>query len=86
MLTLKSARNLQYQNHNETSISLEVQFEEYGDIWLPFTAMPTDPEAHGKDIYERAVLGEFGDIASYVHPVAPIAIEPQPDAMGIQTL
>jgi hypothetical protein len=86
MLTLKSAKNPQYQNQNQTAINLEVQFEEYGDVWLPFTAMPSDSEAHGKDIYARAVLGEFGAIASYVHPVAPPATESQPDATGAQTL
>jgi hypothetical protein len=86
MLTLKSAKNPQYQNQNETAINLEVQFEEFGDTWLPFTAMSTDLEAHGRDIYARTINGEFGAIAPYIHPVAPPATEPQPDATGTQTL
>ena len=32
----------------------------------PFLATPTDSEAHGREIYRRAVAGDFGPIAPYV--------------------
>jgi len=43
-----------------------------GGEWLPFTANPNDTEPSGIDIYQRAIAGEFGEIA------------PGPDAAEIQ--
>jgi len=83
MLTFKQAKNLVYGNVDGTSINLEVMFEEFGDTWLSFTAMPTDPEPHGVEIYNRAKAGEFGAIAPYS---APPATQPQPQTQGSQTL
>lgn len=31
------------------------------DVW--FTASPNDPEPHGRELYQRALNGEFGEIA-----------------------
>lgn len=31
--------------------------------WIPFTASADDPEDFGRDIYARAVSGEFGTVA-----------------------
>jgi hypothetical protein len=36
---------------------------------VPFGASPADTEPHGRDLYARAVAGEFGAIAAYVAPV-----------------
>lgn len=43
------------------TIDLEVNHPDYG--WIPFTANPNDEEEHGRDLYARAVAGEFGPIA-----------------------
>ena len=32
----------------------------------PFTASPTDCEAHGRAIFEQASQGAFGSVAEYV--------------------
>ncbi len=50
------------------SIALQVQFEGL-DGELPFGSSPHDPEWHGRDLYARALAGEFGPIAPYVAPV-----------------
>ncbi|WP_051554373.1 hypothetical protein [Desulfobulbus elongatus] len=34
-----------------------------------FHAVPWDPEEHGRDLYQRAIDGEFGEVAEYVPPV-----------------
>ena len=83
MLTFKQAKNPVYGNFDETIVNLEVMFEEFGDTWLPFTAMPTDPELHGVEIYNKAKAGEFGAIAPYS---APPATQSQPQTQGAQTL
>jgi hypothetical protein len=66
--TLKSGKNPIWKNSENTLINLEVTFEEFGEEILPFTAHPNDVEEHGKDIYTRAINGEFGAIADYVPP------------------
>lgn len=44
------------------TIHLWVQFEEIDDA-LPFTAQRTDPENHGRQLYQDAVAGRYGPIA-----------------------
>lgn len=55
--------------YNENgSIDLEYNHPQYGLI--PFTASPNDVEELGRDLYQRALNGEFGEIAPYVPPSA----------------
>jgi hypothetical protein len=58
------AKDPVWLNRSQTLINLTVRFEEI-DEDLPFTANPNDVEAHGRDIYARAVAGEFGQIAPF---------------------
>lgn len=51
-----------------TSINLTVKFSAFG-FEVPFSASPQDSELHGRQIFSRAVAGEFGPIAPYVAPV-----------------
>lgn len=42
-------------------IDMIVNFDGIGPV--PFAASPNDCEAHGRELYERAVAGDFGPIA-----------------------
>lgn len=57
-----------WANAEHTCINLLVTFD-----WLPeevpFTAAPWDVEEHGRELYQRAMDGEFGEIAEYSAPV-----------------
>ena len=65
-----SASNAAYVNADKTAISLDVIFEELKDLGaIQFIAMSNDTEEHGRDIYAKAIAGDFGDIAAYVPPV-----------------
>ena len=75
-LTIVSAKNPVYTSSNKDSIQLLVKFAEFPQE-IQFNAMPTDSEAHGVELYNRAKAGEFGEIAEYVLP-------PQPKINGIQ--
>jgi hypothetical protein len=45
---------------------------------VPFSASPNDSEAHGRELYQRAMNGEFGPIAPYVAPhVEPVDVKAQ---------
>lgn len=69
MLLLETVSDLVWGNTEHTAISLSVEHSRYGVI--PFGATQDDPEPHGRDLFARAVAGEFGPIAEYVAPVVP---------------
>ena len=52
------------------AIDLIVLFQEIGEE-VPFTASLTDTEPHGREIFTRAVQGEFGPIAPYIPTTKP---------------
>lgn len=47
-------------------ISLLVTFDGIGEV--PFMASPLDQETHGRELYTRALAGDFGSVAPYVAP------------------
>lgn len=77
-MKLISATNPAWANRSQTLVNLTVRFEEI-DEDLPFTANPNDVEAHGRDIYARAIAGEFGAIAPF--EATPPTVEQVSDAV-----
>jgi hypothetical protein len=63
------AKNPVWANRSKTLINLTVRFEEINED-LPFTANPNDSETHGREIYSRASVGEFGAVAPF-NPIPP---------------
>ena len=69
---LIDARNPQWGNAEHTLIDVEAKWEHLeSEGYLPFSANPEDVEAHGRDLYQRCINGEFGTIAEYVAPPEP---------------
>lgn len=67
MLTITSARAPRWDDAENTALSLLVIFEELKDVGeMPYTAHANDSEAHCRQLFERAVAGEFGTIAPFV--------------------
>jgi len=66
-LTIESAASPRWADAGQTIIDLAVKFTAF-DESLPFTASPTDQELHGRDIYARALAGEYGPISPYIAP------------------
>ena len=67
-INLIAAANPQWANVEGSAIILDCEFSHLPGEILPFRATPTDTEAHGRDVFARAVAGEFGPIAEYVAP------------------
>lgn len=67
-IQLISAKNPQWLNAENSAIVLECIFSHIPNEWLSFCARPDDVEPHGRDVFARAVDGEFGSIAAYVAP------------------
>ena len=60
---ISRARNPQWTDENHNMIDLEVDFAPLDEEWLPYTCSPTDVVEHSRELYQRALAGEFGDIA-----------------------
>jgi len=71
-IQLISAQNPQWANAEGSAVILECVFSHIPNELMPFCAKADDVEAHGRDIFARAVAGEFGPIAEYVAPTPAI--------------
>ena len=67
-ITYTNARNPQWGDIGNTFINLEVNFDHLNEEYVPFAANPLDTMAHGVEIYNRAVAGDFGAVADYTPP------------------
>jgi len=66
-MQLEYAKNPRWANAEQTLIDLVIKWDEVAEE-LPFTASPTDTEAHGRALFAAAVAGELGPVAEYVAP------------------
>ena len=60
-MTIRNVKNPTYNKNG--SIDCIVTIDGIGDV--PFTASPNDSEAHGREVFQRIINGEFGAIAPY---------------------
>lgn len=74
--TTRTVAGLRWADAEHTRINMTVLFEELAEQYgpVPFTACPNDTEAHGRELFERAVAGEFGEIAEYEPPAEAVVI------------
>ena len=66
------AKNLKYSNQYGSTIDLEYEHPTYG--WIPFTASETDVEDTGRELYKKAIAGDFGKIKPYTEPKIPTEV------------
>ena len=77
MYTIKSASNPKYSNSTNTTVDLEVEFNEIEGVML-FSATSNDMYQHTIDLFNNAVAGVYGEVTPYV------ALS-QPTTQGTQT-
>ena len=64
---LIDAKNPKWIDAEKTYIEVEAKWQHLeSEGYLPFGASANDIEAHGVDLYNRCVAGEFGTVADYV--------------------
>jgi hypothetical protein len=57
-----AVRNCRWGNEEHTIIDCEVDFADFKEEWVPFSANSNDFYNHSREIFNRAVAGEFGEI------------------------
>jgi hypothetical protein len=75
-MQLEYAKDPVWANAEHTMIDLTIKWTSINAEY-PFTASPTDVEAHGRAIFEAAQAGQFGEVAEYVAPPKPEPVETQ---------
>ena len=74
-------RNPKWTDQTKTKIACEVNFKHVNfEEWTSFCADPTDYMPYSKEIFDRAVAGEFGDIAE--PPVVVVEEMPTPEQIA----
>jgi hypothetical protein len=69
-MQLEYAKNPVWANAEHTMIDLTIKWDGINAEY-PFSASPTDVEAHGRAIFDAAVAGQFGEVAEYIAPPEP---------------
>ena len=67
-ITALEVKNVQWANEQQTMINMDVRFSHMPNKFVPFAATSYDTEEHGKNLFERAVNQEFGEIAAWTPP------------------
>jgi hypothetical protein len=66
-------KNCKWANSEHSSIECEVMFDDIkSEEWTPFGANPLDHYEHGREIFAKAIAGEFGIVQEYVEPIVEI--------------
>jgi hypothetical protein len=76
-MRIVSVSNARRVSEDDDEIMLDVVFEHLGAQAVPFCARFDDVEAHGRDLFARALAGEFGPVAPYVPPPPPPPTVPE---------
>jgi hypothetical protein len=85
MFTIESVENLVWVDAEKTRFNCLVKYAEFEEKH-PSTIDPSDTYSHIIQIWERAKLGEFGDIAEYAPPPVALAPEAQAAVEGAENL
>lgn len=72
MIAYSSVTNPRYVSQDNSIIACDVVFDGVGEDAVPFAASASDCTEHGREIYTRAVAGEFGAVAPYAPSLASI--------------
>lgn len=63
-----TARNVVAYSHQPNSLDMEVAFGQFPGQFIAFTAQKDDLAEHGRELYFRAIHGEFGPITELDAP------------------
>lgn len=66
-MQIQYAHTPKYLTADGLLVDLTVKFAEF-NAEMPFAASPADIESHGRELFSRALAGEFGPIAAFPLP------------------
>lgn len=71
-MKISTAKNLFWSSEDNSRFDCEVQFVG-SDIWYPFACLQSESSvySHVKELWDKALSGEFGEIKTFVAPPEP---------------
>ncbi|MNH07782.1 Caudovirales tail fiber assembly protein [compost metagenome] len=63
-----TAKNVIAYTHQPDSLDMEVVFAHLPGQFVTFTARKDDSTEHGRELYVRAMFGEFGEVRTQAQP------------------
>jgi hypothetical protein len=81
-IKFNDVKNCKWGDAEHTHIVCEVNFEHLDEIYVPFSADSKDKYEHSKEIYKKALAGDFGIIAEYEPPAPPTTEQLATNARG----
>lgn len=66
MINLIEAKNPKWSNSEKTRIDIECNFDHIPEEFVWFTADENDKMPYGREIFQRAVNGEYGTISEFI--------------------
>jgi hypothetical protein len=63
-----NVKNPKWVDAQQSMINCEVDFVDFIEEYVPFTASLNDSSEHGRNIYQQLINGDFGKIAPYEPP------------------
>ena len=67
-MKFKAVKNLKWADIDNKYLECEVDFDDFVEEFVPFTAVASGDYPWSHEIYARAVAGEFGAITPYTPP------------------
>ena len=64
----KIVKNLKWANEEHTIINCDVDFDDLKEDFVPFSATADDMYEHTKEIFNKSINGDFGEIEEYIKP------------------
>jgi hypothetical protein len=81
-IKFNNVKNCKWGDAEHTHIVCEVDFDHLDEIYVPFSVDPKDKYEHSKEIYKKALAGDFGTIAEYEPPALPTTEQLAENARG----
>ena len=63
--TVNAVRNPKWIDTKHAVLNCEVDFDELDEVYVPFTADPTDIHPWSKQIFDDCVAGNYGEIEEF---------------------
>lgn len=64
-------KNIEWSNKEHSMLDCEVKFHKFEDDYIPFSATSNDIEEHSREVWNRCIRGDYGEIKEYVEPEIP---------------
>lgn len=64
-MNIRQCKSPQWSNPEHSAIDVQVEWAERLGMIMPFTASRDDVAVHGRELFDRIISGEFGEVKEF---------------------